>query len=98
MDLPKILACLPTDRELVLEMWEKTGLPIEECPMPTDLYKLANCAYCQRSVWVGPRQQDMAAKMPHLQTWCYFCAGAVFDLGDIQHLGGGAQVEGVRRW
>lgn len=98
MDLPQILACLPTDRELILSLWEQTGLPIEECPMPTDLYTLGNCARCERSIWVGPRQKDLAAKMK-LEAWCYFCAGAVYGPDvSMEQLGGGVQVEGVSRW
>lgn len=94
-----VMACLPTDRQLVEEMWLAAGFDLEECPKPTDLYTLGNCAYCQRSIWVGPRQQEMVKKTA-AETWCYFCAAQNEEImaSPIKSLGGGHQTEGVTRW
>ena len=97
---PLMLACLPTDRQSMLELAKKVGLDPATIPTPTDLYSLRNCEDCDCSIWVGPRQMEVKNANTALLMLCYGCAAkrqAVADL-EIRSLGGGSTVEGRPRW
>lgn len=92
----KVLACLPTDRDLILRIAKEIGMDPEQIPRPTDLYTLANCERCECSVWVGPRQMEAKRADTAIRTFCYMCAAKHSTA--MESLGGGHTVEGRSRW
>lgn len=104
MSEPRVLACLPKDRDrLAREIPDAAHL----IPRPTDLYVEETCENkkCGQAILVGPRQREareldsrmaQVLGLPPLATLCYVCAiKATADMRvPVVELGGGAGVEG----
>lgn len=74
---PPMLGCIPDDpatRARCAELAGEAALYPYPGSVPDD------CSRCRCKVWVGPNQQRLRSRNPHLKVVCLPCTGEVFAL------------------
>ncbi len=72
----QVMLCWPADRTIIDQLNSRLGP--EQRFSPTIEHSLTACDACERDVWIGPQQRQLAAS-PFIRATqlCLYCAGQV---------------------